>query len=60
MTDALRHEEVPRNHTDGTEHREVAYALSLQHLDQLSAISAEAIAFPYPSRDHPRTVSSSE
>jgi len=36
------------------------YAFALEDFHQLAAIAPEAIALPYPSSDHPRTVSRSE
>ena len=57
---ALGHEEVARHHPDGAQHGEIADALLPKGLDELAAIAAVAVALPYPSSDHPRTVSSSE
>ena len=44
----------------GAEHREVADSLPLQGLHQPGAVAAVAVSLPYPSSDHPRTVSSNE
>ena len=41
-------------------HGEVADSFALEHLHQLAAIASIAVALPYPSSDHPRTVSNNE
>jgi hypothetical protein len=60
MPHTLRYEEMPGHHLNGSQNGKIAYALSLEHLNQTAAIPAVTVALPYPSRDHPRTVSRRE
>jgi hypothetical protein len=50
-------EEVARHHPDRAEHGEVTDPLLAKDLHQLAPVAAVAVPLPYPSSDHPRTVS---
>jgi hypothetical protein len=60
VTHALRNEPVPGYHSDRPEHGEIPDPLALESLHQLGPVPAVAVPLPYPSSDHPRTVSSKE